>query len=267
MSLCKLVGILNITPDSFSDGGHHDMPQAAHIQAKKLISDGAHVIDIGAESTRPNAIQLNDNEEWRRLEPCLADIISLCKQHGVFTSIDTRHPFTANRALELGIDWLNDVNGFKNPAMLAIAANSHCKVVLMHSLTIPADPNITIPAKESATQLLVEWARKAIDRLENAGIERKRIILDPGIGFGKTASQSLEIIRHIQQLHLNDTQLLVGHSRKSFLSLATQASAMDRDIETYAVSAWCANHQVDFLRVHDVAGNRRTLNMLNILDS
>jgi len=257
MSDTQLVGIVNVTPDSFSDGGaHFDAPAA--IQAiERLIADGADVIDIGAESTRPGATPISPEEEWQRLAPVLA---ALRQFSDMRFSLDTRHADTARRALEAGVHWINDVTGFSHAVMVDAVRSSDCRLVIMHSLCIPADKAIVMPESADIVTELLAFAHKRIDTLYGYGIKKGRIVFDPGIGFGKTAAQSLDILRRIGEFSVLGVPLVIGHSRKSFLS-----SFGDRDAATLAVSQSLAQRGVDFLRVHDVARHRQMLNLVKAL--
>ena len=264
-----LVGILNVTPDSFSDGGNFLNVTAATKHAQSLINAGATTLDIGAESTRPGAGVLTHKDEWQRLEPILTTVIPLAHNANCTVSLDTRHPETAKKALDLGIDWLNDVTGFTSPEMIKIAATSNATIVVMHSLSIPADPTHTLPENTDTIKVLTKWGKERIQTLTAAHIDPSRIILDPGIGFGKTAEQSLEILRNIRTLkkawntqvtsHQSPVTILIGHSRKSFLKLFTDKPASERDPETHAISLYLATQGVEYLRVHDIEGTTRML--------
>lgn len=249
--MSKLVGILNITPDSFSDGGEHDHAETAYAHAKQLIKDGAHIIDIGAESTRPGATPLTPAQEWQRLSPILSDIIKLAHSNNVLVSLDSRHPETIARALGEGIDWVNDVTGFPL-AMLDVVKHSDATCVVMHSLTIPADPSITLPENTDVLTTLKQWSEATVTRLQENGIAPHRIILDPGLGFGKTAAQSWRIIENTHAIRVEGIPLLIGHSRKSFLKTLPNLSET-RDAETYTLSRQLAAEGVEYLRVHNIA--------------
>jgi dihydropteroate synthase len=258
----KLLGILNITPDSFSDGGQYNAGDTALARAEQLVADGASVIDIGAESTRPHATPLTAAEEWERLSPILPLLKQLLTPHGVVMSVDTRHAATAARAIDLGADWINDVSGCDDPAMRKVIAGSDVSVVIMHHLGIPANPAMTLPEASDVIATISEWTQKKLLVLQDDNITPDRIILDPGIGFGKTAEQSWEIIRHIAALKRLGLPLLVGHSRKSFLTYYAGTHEGNRDIETYAVTSYLAAQGVEYARVHDVAGNKKVLRVM-----
>ncbi|MBN8549275.1 MAG: dihydropteroate synthase [Deltaproteobacteria bacterium] len=254
--LCEteLVGIINVTPDSFSDGGTCLEPSAAVEHAAHLHAGGAGILDIGAESTRPHAGELSAAEEWLRLEPVIAGI----KKHfqlnplAPLLSIDTRHAETARKALKLGADWINDVSGFSDPDMIAAVAESNCTVVAMHSLSIPPSKEKVLSNDRSAVSQVYEWAQSKILALEKAGIARDRIVIDPGLGFGKTPQQSLLLAFHAEQFLSLGVRILIGHSRKSFLSLFTPAEADKRDGETAILSALLASKGIQYLRVHNI---------------
>lgn len=251
----KIVGILNITPDSFSDGGLAGNLENIIASAVKLIKDGADVIDIGAESTRPGATTLTPEEEWARLGNCLPKICVLAKTSGVLTSIDTRNSQTAKRAIECGIDWVNDVSGVSDDSMMEILKSWRGKIVVMHNLGVPADKNIIIPEDKNVVTEVYNWLEARLQLLEKAGIARSRIILDPGIGFGKNAEQSWELINNISTFKKLGAEILVGHSRKSFLG----ATIDERDEKTLEVSKQLISDGVDYLRVHNVSLHKTSL--------
>jgi dihydropteroate synthase len=259
MHMTKLVGILNVTPDSFSDGGIYLEPVQAAWRIAALRDDGADIIDIGAESTRPGAEPLDTREEWMRLRPALHAAVEM---HVPVISVDTRHALTVERAITMGAHWINDVGGFTDPDMLKVVKDADCKLVVMHSLGVPASPERTLPEQESAIEAVCAWARQAVERLMGEGIDRARIILDPGIGFGKNMMQSLEIVRRISELKTLGLPVMVGHSRKSFLSLFTDRPAAERDEETLILSEFLAVQRVDYLRVHEMKRHRHMLNIV-----
>lgn len=253
----RLVGIVNLTPDSFSDGGRHSDADAALAYMERLDEDGADVLDIGAESTRPGARSLSPDEEWERLAPVLQGVKTRFPH--TLISVDTRHAATAARALDCGVDWINDVSGGKDPRMWEIIAGASCQYVVMHALTVPADPKVTLPQGVDATITVHSWAELKLQELYYAGIREERVILDPGIGFGKTAEQSWNLLRGLPMLMELPSPWLVGHSRKSFFRLTGEREATERDLETHMVTAWLACCGVPYIRVHDVAGAQRAL--------
>jgi len=253
----EIFGILNITPDSFSDGGENSQIDNALENAEKMLADGAFVIDIGAESTRPDATPLTYSQEWARLEPVLEKINQAC-----IISIDTRNPETAENALNYPqVKYINDVSGFENPEMARVAREKDAKIIVMHSLTVPADRNITLTTPPVNT--ISDWAANKLSHLKNLGFPSENVIIDIGIGFGKTAEQSLELIRNIKKIaaiiHETGAKLMVGHSRKSFLSLFTDKSNNKRDFETAVIAAYLQSQNVDFVRVHNVRQTQQAM--------
>ncbi len=254
-----LVGIINATTDSFSaDGILHRMH--SHEFANQLVQHGAEILDIGAEATGPKATPITSTEEWQRLEPILLDVLQT-RNNFLITpkiSVDTRHADVAEKALALGVDWINDVSGLDDPDMIALLKHQTCDIVFMHHMGIPAATQ-TIPNHEDPVLHVYEWAEKKIALFTQQGIAAERLILDVGIGFGKTAVQSLELIQRINKFKSLGIRLLVGHSRKSFLTLFTSKPAFERDIETVMISHFLAQQSVDFLRVHDIEAHSRCL--------
>lgn len=261
----QLVGILNLTPDSFSDGGRFDAGVEAVQAAAEAMAAQAHVIDVGAESTRPGAVPLDAAEEWARLAPFFRHVLPGLHERGVIVSVDTRHAETARRALDHGAGWINDVGGFADDAMIAAVREAECRLVVMHSLTVPTDPRVTLPEGADAAQTLIAFARERAGRLADAGIARGRLIFDPGIGFGKTAAQSWDILRRVRELRAAGMPLLVGHSRKSFLARFTDVPPAERGDATLCVSAFLMQAGVEYLRVHDVYRHAQLAHILGAL--
>ncbi|MDA1074440.1 MAG: dihydropteroate synthase [Proteobacteria bacterium] len=258
--ICQLpawMRIINVTADSFSGdgmlGNAIDQPT------------GANYIDVGAESTRPGAASVDPEEEWRRLEPVLEqlDLTRLLRPR---VSIDTRNVATANRALQLGVDVINDVSGLGRE-MLELLSGSMCDVVLMHSLTVPVQRDTVLPADMDPVAAIRQWFQDRMSELVSRGIDSSRIILDPGIGFGKTAAQSLQLIGRAREFTDLGCRVLYGHSRKSFLHLASPLPAAERDIETLAMSVHLADQGVDVLRVHAHDLHRRFWNTRALAES
>jgi 2-amino-4-hydroxy-6-hydroxymethyldihydropteridine diphosphokinase / dihydropteroate synthase len=259
--LTELMGIINLTPDSFSDGGLFLSADAAIKQAQYYISHGIKIIDLGAESTRPGAPFVSPEVEWKRLEPVLKTLISMCHNSpDIRISVDTRHPQTASQAVQCGAHWVNDVNGFENELMGRAVVDSNTDLVVMHSLSVPPKRDLILPSHRDPISQLLEWGEKKLTQLEAAGINSNRIILDPGIGFGKTSDQSWEILQSLSRLKGLGTRILVGHSRKSFLGSVTHLSPENRDPETVAVSMSIIQKGIDFLRVHNTELHQRYIN-------
>lgn len=264
----QIAGIINVTPDSFSDGGKHFNATNTVQYAHQLVENGADILDIGAEASGPNAKAIDAETEWQRLKTVLKNIISERPNMLIppKISVDTRHAEVAKKALDHGVDWINDVSGLSDPVMISAIASSQCDVVVMHQLGIPARSDQVIDARENPVEVVFAWAQKLLQELENKGIARKRIIMDIGIGFGKTAEQSLVLLKNIAVFRQLGVRLLVGHSRKSFLKLFTNTSAVERDIETMPISLFLAKQQMDYLRVHQVEMCARTFKVAKAID-
>ncbi len=249
----RLVGILNLTPDSFSDGGQAQGIQTALRKAYELAGNGAEILDLGAEATNPDALPLDPETEWERLEPVLDAVKNELKYMLLppHISIDTRHPETAEKALRKGIDWINDVSGLENPRMRELVAASRSDCVVMHNLGIPAARNRVLPFHQNPVTEIHCWAEKRLEALETCGIPRDKIIFDLGIGFGKSAEHSFDLLKNLIPFHSLKTRLLIGHSRKSFMDLLTPARPADRDLETAILAIHLAKQGVDYLRVHN----------------
>jgi 2-amino-4-hydroxy-6-hydroxymethyldihydropteridine diphosphokinase/dihydropteroate synthase len=256
-----LMSILNITPDSFANT---DQRLDIHRLTREELM-GANYVDLGAESTRPGAETLDPEVEWQRLAPALETVQELLGKSLVRPkiSIDTRNASTAERALTLGADLINDVSGLTDPAMVELVRDHQCDVVVMHSLTVPADPEVRLAADVDAVTTVLDWSRRKLDELSGAGIPPARVIVDPGLGFGKSAQQSRDILRRAQELTELPCRVLVGHSRKSYLQSLTDVPAEERDVETLAVTAHLIGKQIDILRVHNLDAHVRFLRVFS----
>ncbi len=257
----QLVGIINLTPDSFSDGGKLTTAEQALHHAIHLVEAGAEILDIGAEATSPTSTRITPAIEWQRLEPVLTSIIEakkffLCPP---IISVDTRHAEVAVNAIKLGVDWINDVTGFNDPAMRAAVRDANVDCVVMHHLTIPPTQNDVLPRGEDPTEFLYSWAEKQIAMLEADGIKRERIIIDPGIGFGKSPGQNVALLNNMSKLSKLGVRILVGHSRKRFIRIFTSHEPHDRDIETLTMTIHLAKQPIDYIRLHNVEISARAL--------
>ncbi len=246
-----VMGVLNVTPDSFSDGGRYLDPQAAIVHARRLAAEGADILDVGAESTRPygGAIRISLEEERARLAPLLSDVVAL----GVPVSIDTLKAAIAAWALDLGAAIVNDVWGLQGDADMArVVAEHQASVVIMHN-RISVDPAIDIVAE------VTDFFRRSLDIATRAGIPRQRIVLDPGIGFGKTAEQSLTCIARLDAWREFGVLLLVGASRKRFIHSVAPSEPMDRLGGSLAAHLLAVENGATIVRVHDVAATAQAL--------
>lgn len=263
LSLTEIVGVVNLTPDSFSDGGRFPDPDAAVEHALALVEAGATVLDLGAESTRPGAAALASGEEWGRLEPVLSRLTA--RGTAAILSVDTRHTATARRALAAGARWINDVAGGTDPHLVDAVAASDAHFVVMHSLTVPPVADRVIPLDRDPVDWLIDWGRERREALALRGIPAPRLILDPGIGFGKTPGQSTAILRDAGRLTGLGTRILVGHSRKSFLRSwypaghEAVANPLARDFESGLLAGHLARAGIDYVRVHHAELARRAI--------
>jgi 2-amino-4-hydroxy-6-hydroxymethyldihydropteridine diphosphokinase / dihydropteroate synthase len=248
------MGIVNVTPDSFSDGGEYLEWAAVEAHLDVLWSAGGQLVDFGAESTRPGAAALTPQQEMNRLMPILertqAKYANQVLKPGI--SVDTYHVETAAHALQAGATMINDVGGLTEPAMIELAASSDVDWVAMHQLGIPADPGHVMPADKDVCTELTRWLDDRLDTWTRAGMNLDRIVFDPGIGFGKNPLQSMTLLRNIEVFRGYQLRCLVGHSRKSFMRRFTSDETADRDSATLGASLRLCAKGVDILRVHNV---------------
>ena len=251
------MGIVNVTPDSFSDGGRFTIWPTIEPHVREMIESGVHIIDVGGESTRPGARPLGNDEEWARVGPVLEQLLELRAGSalGPCISIDTYHPETARRALDLGVDMVNDVSGLATPGMMELAGESRADWVAMHQLSLPVDPRLTIPPDRDPFEAVERWLLASLERWDKAGLDLNRIVFDPGIGFGKTADQSWKLLRRAGELRRHGLRVMVGHSRKSFFRPSVGDNMQARDRATVGVSLDLCAQGVDIIRVHDVSLN------------
>ena len=246
-----IMGILNVTPDSFSDGGRYDSVNEALKHARQMVMEGADIIDIGGESTRPGHVPISDEEEIERIVP----VIEAIKRHlDVPVSVDTYKPAVARAAIEAGADMVNDIWGLKkDPEMAKVIADTGVVCCLMHNRET-AEYEDLIP---DCIADLNETLRIA----ESAGIDKDKIILDPGIGFGKTYAHNLLILKHLNEFHKLGCPILLGTSRKSVIGLTLDLPADERLEGTLATTVMGVMAGMSFVRVHDVAANERAITM------
>lgn len=258
----KIMAILNVTPDSFSDGGRFHLAQDALAQADRLIAEGADILDIGGESTRPYAEPVSLEEELARTIPVITAVRS---RHAIPISIDTTKAEVARQALAAGADIVNDISALqKDGAMLEVVRDSRCPVIIMHMQGTPADMQDR-PNYDDVLDDIKSFFDERIAWLTGNGIARERITLDPGIGFGKRLEHNLRIIKHLDTFKSFGLPVLLGHSRKSFLGMLTGLEAEARDLPTAVISALSARHGVDIIRVHNVAATRQALQVAEAL--
>ncbi len=259
MSIPKIMGIVNVTPDSFSDGGQFDSEASACSQAEALVVSGADIIDVGGESTRPFAEAVSVEEELQRVIPAIS---AIRRAFSVPISIDTSKAEVARRALDAGADIINDISALrKDPAMVELAAqNTSVPLILMHMQGTPGDMQLK-PEYENVVEDILSFFQKQLRLLESRGIDSDRITIDPGIGFGKTLAHNLSILKHLKAFKTLGCPVLLGHSRKRFIEDITGLAVEERDLPTAVVAALVMDSGVDIIRVHNVAATRQALQM------
>ena len=254
-----LMGILNVTPDSFSDGGQHNAPDGARAAALAMVAAGAAIIDIGGESTRPGAVFVPEDQEIARTSPAIA---ALRRDSDVPISIDTRKAQVAQAALGAGASLVNDVSGFTFDAALApLCADHGVPVCVMHAQGDPATMQ-NDPVYGNVLLDVYDYLAERVAALENVGIDRSRIVVDPGIGFGKTQAHNLTLLRNIALFHGLGCAVLLGASRKRFIgTIGGQPQADARAPGSIAVGLAALTQGVQILRVHDVAETAQALRL------
>jgi dihydropteroate synthase len=254
--LADIFVILNYTPDSFSDGGKYNQIETCCARIIDQVSLGATIVDIGVESTRPNATTLTAGAEIAQLQLLLPEVINLKRQYGFLISIDTYHSETAKWLAELDIEILNDVSGSLPLDIVKQFTNAGKYYVAMHSLTVPAQKNIVLDLALDPVEHIYQWATTKLATMDDFGIQLAQVILDPGIGFGNNSAQAWYILNKLSKFLSLPCETLLGHSRKSLFSHLSDKKAESRDLDT-AVVASLVMDQVAYLRVHDVENLRQ----------
>ncbi len=257
----RIMGILNVTPDSFSDGGRHDEPGAALARAQAMVAEGADVVDVGGESTRPGAEPVALEEEWRRVGPILKVLVDALPCP---ISIDTYKAEVARRALDLGVGMVNDVTGLGDPVMVKVVARHDVPAVVMH---MRGDPRImqVDPQYGDVVGEVLDFLRGRTAAAVAGGVGRERLVVDPGIGFGKTPDHNLQLLHHLAEFRSLGFPILVGVSRKGFLGHLT-GEAVEGHLEASITAAALAYERgARILRVHDVAPTTRALRVAHAL--
>jgi dihydropteroate synthase len=264
-STVRIMGILNVTPDSFSDGGLFADSASAISQADKLIAEGADILDVGGESTRPFADPVETEEELRRVIPVIKAVRS---KYTIPISIDTTKAVVAREALKTGATIINDVSALrKDPEMVTLVKKTSVPVIIMHMRGTPSNMQIR-PEYDDVIQEIISFFKEGIARITKEGISRDRLIIDPGIGFGKTLQHNLSILKHLDELASLGLPVLLGHSRKRFLGDITGLpDEGERDLATAVVTALLAHKSISMVRVHDVAATRQALKVAEAIQS
>ena len=257
------MGILNVTPDSFSDGGLYCEPERALVRAEAMLAEGADLIDVGGQSSRPGSEPVPAAVEQARMVPVVREIV---KRHNALVSVDTYRADVAAAALDAGAVMVNDISALRfDPGMAPLLAQRGAAVVLMHMQGTPRTMQ-QAPAYHHVIDDIFGFLHERLHEAVQAGIERQRIVLDPGFGFGKTVAHNLDLLRGLDRLGALGQPLLVGTSRKSFLGHVLQRPVDDRLAGSVASALWAAQRGAALVRVHDVGATVQALALLEALD-
>ncbi|MCE2946855.1 MAG: dihydropteroate synthase [bacterium] len=256
------MGVINVTPDSFSDGGQFLDMASAIAHGVALVHDGADVLDIGGESTRPGAAEVGVADEMRRVLPVIEGLADA----GVPLSVDTTKPAVMSAAIAAGASIVNDIQALRSPGALETLAESEAGVCVMHMQGTPATMQRE-PRYGDVVSEVVAFLAGRVDALVHAGVVRERIAVDPGIGFGKTLEHNLALLQALPRLHELGCAVLVGLSRKSMLGALTGRATGERLAASVGGALWCALHGADIIRVHDVRETRDALSVWRALDA
>jgi dihydropteroate synthase len=261
----RLMGIINLTPDSFSGDGVYGRPLSEVIKlVESMLEDGADIIDIGGESSRPNAKPITSKEEIKRTIPLIKEINRRFK---VPVSIDTYKPEVARLALENGAVIVNDITGLRHQEMAETIARYDAGVIIMHMKGSSPRTMQDNPQYGSLLDEIIEYLGRAIQRAVNAGIDKGKIIIDPGLGFGKTIEHNLEILRRLKEFKVLGRPLLIGPSRKSFIGSILKTSPQERISGTLSACVLAVENGASIVRVHDVKAVRQALQVLEAIDN
>ncbi len=257
----RIMGVVNATPDSFSDGGKYLDPKAALEMAQAMVAEGADILDVGGESTRPGAEPVALEEEWRRVEPVLKAVIETC---GVPISIDTYKPEVARRALDMGAAMVNDVTGLRDLAMVKLVAKHEVPVVVMHMQGEPRTMQQN-PTYGDVVAEVMAFLRERTAAALGAGISKESVVVDPGVGFGKSAEHNLRLLHHLGEFRALGYPIMVGVSRKGLLGHLTGDPVEARVGASIAAAALAYERGAHILRVHDVASTARALRVAHAI--
>ena len=259
---CHVMGILNVTPDSFYDGGWHFDSVSTQKRVEEIIAEGAEIIDIGGESTRPGSKPVSIEEELERVIPAIKFIRKISD---IPISIDTQKAEVARKAVEAGACVVNDVGGLRNNDMVSTIAELQIPVIIMHMQGTPENMQKN-PQYGNTVQDIKDWLEEQLNAAEMAGIKRSNMIVDPGIGFGKNLNHNLEILGGLNEFNGMAGGVLLGASRKSFIEFLTGAEDSDRFTGSLTAAMMGATAGVDLVRVHDVKETRKAIDTINALN-
>ena len=255
-----VMGIVNVTPDSFSDGGKFFSPEVAISHASKLITQGADIIDIGGESTRPGAEQVSESEELKRVIPVIEKIRT--DNPTILISIDTTKASVAKHAVEAGADIINDVSGLSfDNNMIGIVESFNIPVVIMHMKGNPQNMQLNPKYKDIVNEIL-DFFKMKIKMAIQSGLNRSMIILDPGIGFGKTVEHNFELLSRLNEFNVLELPIMIGPSRKSFIGITLDLPPEDRVEGTAAAVSAGVMNGASIVRVHDVKSMKRVVRII-----
>ena len=258
-AISQVMGILNTTPDSFSDGGRYAKLEKAVVRGMEIEREGAAILDVGGESTRPGAEDLTEKEELKRVLPVIENLASVLK---IPISIDTSKPEVARQALDAGATIINDVSGLRDPVMMDLCAERKCGIVLMHMRGTPRTM-MKLAGYADLIGELRKFFQDSLSKVKEAGIDPRRICFDPGIGFAKSEEDNIEILRHLPELVIGSRPLLIGLSRKSFIGALTGIeNPAKRDPATVALTAQIAMSFPAIHRTHQIKENVQAIRLV-----
>jgi len=261
----QIMAILNVTPDSFSDGGRFNSLTSSMQQVDLLVEEGADIIDIGGESTRPFAEPVGVEDELERVIPVIKAIRR--NYPDLLISIDTTKARVAHQAIDAGANIVNDISALTHdPEMTRLACETDIPIIIMHMQGTPGNMQDN-PQYGDVISDISDFFTERLNWLEEKGIDRKRITIDPGIGFGKTVEHNLSILKHLEAFHHLGQPVLLGHSRKRFIGDITGLDVSERDLATAIVSAIGVMKKVSILRVHDVKATRQAIQMVQAIEN
>ena len=257
-----IMGILNLTPDSFYDGGKYLSPDDAYRKASEMISEGVSIIDVGGMSTRPGSEEIDIEEEIKRTNPIIKNIK---KNNDLLVSIDTYRSRVAEKAIDAGADIINDISGLMlDNKMKNVVASNNADIIIMHMKGTPRDMQ-TNPVYEDVVEEIYSFFYSQINYAVEAGIDKEKIIIDPGIGFGKTVNDNYTILKNIEEFKSLNMPVMIGASRKSFIGAVLKLLPEERLEGSLAIASYCALKGIDILRVHDVRETIRAVKVINAI--